>query len=273
VVSTKEDKMKKISKYLLIAWSLLIIIKELITSRDAKSNIEVLIFFTIIATIINLIKEIKENKENKEFRKIQKLYTILLIFFLIYAIVLNAYMTIPAIIFAYLVYNSNQRALIEENPKLKKEYEKRKKIINYMENRSNGIVDNGFEEEIKKNCNIKTKSGKMVQSQGERKIADFLHDNHIEFDYDEQITLKSNEKNEYGITTNWVRPDFYLTEFNIIIEYWGLLGDENYDEKMNWKKRIYKESNQKLISITPKELKDLKIYLIKKLNRYGTQIN
>jgi hypothetical protein len=132
-------------------------------------------------------------------------------------------------------------------------------------------IDN-YESEIKKKKTIKTLSGIKVQSEGERKIADFLFSNKIDYDYDKVITLRGNENNDKGYKESWIRPDFYLTEFDIVIEYWGLKGKANYDTKMNAKKRLYKESGKRFISITPEQLKDLAEILSTKLTRVGCKI-
>ena len=129
-----------------------------------------------------------------------------------------------------------------------------------------------FDSDVKEKCTIETKSGNNVQSKGENLIANFLYNNDIDFDYDSQITLKSNEKNRNGYTTNWVRPDFYLNESGIVIEYWGLKGKSDYDSKMDFKKRIYKECRQKFISIYPEDLSELDKKLHIKLKRLGCDL-
>ena len=129
-----------------------------------------------------------------------------------------------------------------------------------------------YENDIQKKKNIKTQSGVMVQSQGEKMIADFLFTNQVDFDYDKVITLKGNEDNVEGYKTSWIRPDFFLTEFDVIIEYWGLKGDCDYDTKMDIKKRLYKESGKRFISIIPENLKELDHILKTKLERLGCKV-
>jgi len=129
-----------------------------------------------------------------------------------------------------------------------------------------------FNEMVYENSNIRTDNGIMVQSNGEAAIANFLHRYNIDFDYDEQITLKGNEINQKGFDKTWVRPDFYLTEFDIIIEYWGMKGTKDYDKNMITKKRLYKEANKKFISITPDDLSRLKGILKTKLARHGCNV-
>ncbi len=127
----------------------------------------------------------------------------------------------------------------------------------------------GFEPRVKRKCTIKTaKPGLSVQSNGERLIANFLFSHKIGFEYDKQITLKGNEKKD-GYFERWIRPDFYLTELTLVIEYWGLEGTPDYDEKMQDKKRRYIESNTKYISIGPEDLSSLDNTLKVKLERLG----
>lgn len=131
---------------------------------------------------------------------------------------------------------------------------------------------NKFNNNINSKKTIKTKSGVKVQSYGERLIADFLYEKGIYFDYDKQITLKGNKKNKYGYNTKWIRPDFYLTEFDIIIEYWGMKGNIDYNKEMYNKKRLYKEASKKFIGIEKKDLKSLHRLLSSKLKLMGVNI-
>ena len=160
---------------------------------------------------------------------------------------------------------------IEQNPELMEEDE--------LEDENNNTIDeplissnNNFENEIEEKKVITTDSGIRVQSNGERKIADFLFKNNISFDYDEQITLEGNERNENGYKTNWIRPDFYLGEFNVVIEYWGMMGDLDYDRDMKKKKRLYKESKTTLIEFKKEDLDDLEIKLTDKLRKMGVNV-
>lgn len=133
-------------------------------------------------------------------------------------------------------------------------------------------IKHDFNENVEKGKTVKTKNDLKVQSQGEKLIAEFLDDCKIGYDYDEQITLKGNEKNKRGHDTSWCRPDFYLTEFHIIIEYWGLKGTKDYDKHSEEKKRLYKEANQRFISITPSDLSNIEEILTKKLKLMGINI-
>ena len=129
-----------------------------------------------------------------------------------------------------------------------------------------------FEKKVDNKKKIYTKKGMAVQSLGEQKIADYLYDKDIDFDYDKKISLKFNTPNKHGYTTELVRPDFYLTEFGIIVEYWGMKGEPDYDNKMDWKKTKYAESKTKYISIYKEDLPDLEAKLENKLKRLGVNL-
>lgn len=129
-----------------------------------------------------------------------------------------------------------------------------------------------FDAQVEESKKIRGLDGNYYQSNGEKIIADFLHKNNLDFDYDKQITLKGNELNRNGYSKSWVRPDFYLTEFDFIIEYWGMKGTKEYDSKMEMKKRLYKESGTKFISFEPKNLDKIESLLSLKLKRLGISL-
>jgi hypothetical protein len=100
--------------------------------------------------------------------------------------------------------------------------------------------------------------GEQVKSHAEQKIADFLSRNGIRYEYERPI--------EVGI---WIfneelcRPDFYLPDYDVYIEYWGMLDVEEgykrrqYRADMARKMKQYQHYDIKLISIYPDNLKNL----------------
>ena len=129
-----------------------------------------------------------------------------------------------------------------------------------------------FEDKVKKGTKIRTKARVKVQSQGEKNIANFLHKNGIKFLYDKKMVIKAKQKNNFGGNTHLVRPDFYLTKSKVVIEFWGLMGNESYDKNTEKKKKLYKESKIKLISVEPSHLKNLEEYLAKELRKKGIKV-
>jgi len=83
-----------------------------------------------------------------------------------------------------------------------------------------------------------TRSGDRVRSRGEVEIANFLYSQGIQFKYERNILL-----GHYR-----VRPDFYLPEYDIYIEYFGM-DDPEYQRKAFYKKGVYNRNGFRLISL------------------------
>ena len=65
-----------------------------------------------------------------------------------------------------------------------------------------------------------TQRGETVRSNSERTIADYFHRNNIRYVYEQDAM---NRRNSRRIS----RPDFYLPDYGIYVEYWGMLGVED----------------------------------------------
>ncbi len=115
-----------------------------------------------------------------------------------------------------------------------------------------------FDTEVELNKTIIAKDGTLVQSDGERIISDFLNSSSIEFRYDERIRI---------IDGFAIRPDFYLPEFDVYIEYWGM-DTADYKIGMLKKQKLYQQEGKKLISLHFSEKSRLAETLGKKLRRY-----
>ncbi|MCX5867940.1 MAG: HEAT repeat domain-containing protein [Proteobacteria bacterium] len=115
-----------------------------------------------------------------------------------------------------------------------------------------------FDTKVDLNKTIRARDGSLVQSEGERLIADWLHARKIAYRYDERIRIVEG----YAI-----RPDFYLPEFDVYIEYWGM-DTIDYQIGMLKKKKLYQQEGKRLISLSFKEKDRLFEVLGKKLERY-----
>ncbi len=115
-----------------------------------------------------------------------------------------------------------------------------------------------FDTKVELQKTIPIRDGQLVQSHGERIIADFLHTNSIEYRYDERIRIVQ------GFA---IRPDFYLPEFDVYIEYWGM-NTTDYKIGMLKKKKLYQQEGKKLISLTFRDKPQLAEILRRKLGRY-----
>jgi hypothetical protein len=101
-----------------------------------------------------------------------------------------------------------------------------------------------------------TQRGETVRSNSERRIADYFYQNNVRYEYEQDAVNKWNHR-------RISRPDFYLPDYGIYVEYWGMLGAEDhnvrtrYERNMKWKMAQYHQNDIKFISIYPKNLGNL----------------
>lgn len=104
-----------------------------------------------------------------------------------------------------------------------------------------------------------TLQGETVKSIGERRIADFFKRNNINYVYEKEAKGKFLLFFEYKISS----PDFYLPDYDVYVEYWGLVNAddrwtrENYVRNMKRKMAIYYRNHIKFVSIYPRNLENL----------------
>jgi hypothetical protein len=115
-----------------------------------------------------------------------------------------------------------------------------------------------FDTKVELNKTICAQDGTLVQSAGERIIADYLRTQRIAYRYDERFRIVE------GCT---VRPDFYLPEFDVYIEYWGM-DTADYKIGMLKKQKLYQQQGKKLISLHFSEKSRLREVLTAKLSCY-----
>ncbi len=89
---------------------------------------------------------------------------------------------------------------------------------------------------------------KRFKSQGERLIAQTLDNYAIPFIYERPITIND------GDSRRTLYPDFYLTGFDIYIEYYGRAGNAAYDRRTNRKQAVYQTNGIRVIPIYPWDL-------------------
>lgn len=103
---------------------------------------------------------------------------------------------------------------------------------------------------------LKTLSGYIVRSKGEKLISDFLFSHGIKFEY---------EKHHIFLRFVVSNPDFYLPEHKILIEFYG-------GYPFAWVKKVIKGADYSalkipVIAITPAELKNLNYYLLDEISK------
>ncbi len=108
-----------------------------------------------------------------------------------------------------------------------------------------------------------TASGDLVQSEGEKRIREFLDARHILYEYDARLTLLDANGKE-----RWARPDFVLKDAKVVIEYAGMRSQE-YLLKLEEKKKLYLRNGYDCIVLTPADIDHLTIVLPMQLLRAG----
>ena len=101
-----------------------------------------------------------------------------------------------------------------------------------------------FRKEIEKNLKFMTKAVHLVQSEGERIVADRLYECGIDYIYDSLIEIDG----------EWIRPDFILPGLNdLIIEYKGM-DDFGYNEKFERKLQILAAAGMRVMILRQRDL-------------------
>jgi hypothetical protein len=116
-----------------------------------------------------------------------------------------------------------------------------------------------FDTKVELNKTIVARAGTLVQSDGERLIADWLTAHHLAYRYDERYRILSGHA---------IRPDFYLPELDIYIEYWGM-DTADYKIGMLKKQQLYQQEGKHLVSIYPADKPGLDSVLRSKLALFG----
>jgi hypothetical protein len=106
-----------------------------------------------------------------------------------------------------------------------------------------------------------TYRGEEVKSIGEKRIADYFERHRIKYEYERAA------RGKFLFFDFKIRafnpPDFYLPDYNVYVEYWGLVNAEDYWTRTNYvrnmkrKMAIYYRNNIKFISIYPDNLDNL----------------
>lgn len=84
------------------------------------------------------------------------------------------------------------------------------------------------------------------KSEGERKIAYFLDNHNIRYQYEPGVLVNTH----YNKARLWY-PDFYLPQFGTYIEYFGLVGKKDYDEGIKHKLSAYRQMGLDVIPVYP----------------------
>lgn len=86
------------------------------------------------------------------------------------------------------------------------------------------------------------KNTKKFKSKKEEFIANYLDKKRIKYVYEQELKIGSET----------LHPDFFLPEFDVYVEYWGLWSNDfEYRKACNHKRKLYKKYEYKLVELYP----------------------
>jgi hypothetical protein len=121
------------------------------------------------------------------------------------------------------------------------------------------IERRNFDAKVQNQKTILAKDRTVVQTRGERLIADWLAEHGIRYRYDDKFQI---------IQGFAIRPDFYLPELDLYVEYWGM-DTTDYKIGMLLKQKLYQQEGKRLISLYPEDLPHLDQRLMQKMGAHG----
>ena len=147
--------------------------------------------------------------------------------------------------------------IFTENLKMLKDFEK----IRYKKDNSSekNYQLEDPEEDYRKTHETKyrCRDGHYVRSKIEREIDNFLFENRIWHEYEkEEINLENNER---------FYVDFYLIDYQIYIEHFGLTGNKAYDDKSERKNKYFIENKKRFIYTQSSDESNIEERLIRKI--------
>ncbi len=105
----------------------------------------------------------------------------------------------------------------------------------------------------------------IKMSFGEKAVAEVLEKYNIQFEYEHPLLIKEQKEGDTEKLRIWY-PDFWLPKYSIVIEFFGMEKDANYDKGKKAKLEAYKRLDIDYVSVYPSTVKgDLKSYLLIKI--------
>ena len=104
-------------------------------------------------------------------------------------------------------------------------------------------------------------NGIYVRSLSELFIADWLYANRIVFEYEREVNFQTCHQSAHC--------DFYLPDYDVYIEFWGMDRDEQYIAYKQWKEPLYEANGYNLISLNFQDLKMFRDTFSKKMKPFG----
>lgn len=106
----------------------------------------------------------------------------------------------------------------------------------------------------------RTDDGHYVRSMSELVIDNWLYHHQHRHEYERSVFMPTANKA--------ILSDFYLPDYNVYIEFWGLESDAKYTAYKERKVMLYQENALQLISLSKDDIKQLNDILPDKIQRY-----
>lgn len=117
------------------------------------------------------------------------------------------------------------------------------------------LEKNGLEDLVNK------EESDCFKSNGERKIAKFLDEKKIKYEYEAGTLVRDGQQKQ----RIWYL-DFYLPEFGMYVEYFGIVNNPEYDKGIRTKRNVYSKMEMDVIEIYPQMFaQNWKEYIINKI--------
>lgn len=100
-------------------------------------------------------------------------------------------------------------------------------------------------------------NGVYVRSLSELFVADWLYANRIRFEYEREV--------HFPLCQKTAHCDFYLPDFKVYVEFWGMEQDDQYLAYKNWKELQYRNHGYPLLSLNFQDLKMFRDAFLRKL--------
>lgn len=105
---------------------------------------------------------------------------------------------------------------------------------------------------------IRASDGHMVRSRGEAMIDGLLYEHRIVHAYERMVPI---EEAMYC--------DFFLPEYNLYIEFWGMESNPKYKARKDKKLDLYRQNGLRLIEVKDEHVNNLEDYLMGQLVKFG----
>ena len=92
--------------------------------------------------------------------------------------------------------------------------------------------------------------GGAYRSKGEQALGQTLDRLGVRYTYEPRLTLYDPVAQRY----RWTRPDFYLIDYGLVVEYAGMLDQPDYRDRHLRKAKLYQANGVPMLEVVPEDL-------------------